>query len=550
MNPHTHNSIETKAGEKLITVLPMDAGDRSNTKSESDRMTLLNIPARNDDKIESKDVSNNEVDSAHSYNKECVILTAEVPDILKVGSETDIKSKLIHHLDKNIIHLNEIMVNGHKTDKAEDVTKGGNSNKATELREKSSSATSVDSVPTKVTTSLTNLTQTDISEEKDKVKKSNKGQQLLADVFEIINIDDEDSNDANGGSKQETTANIENTSIEEKTEAEPDYFDMDCDEIDDEVDYEEMLDTSKDSEITDHSPRILSKAEETMSKCIESVKHLDVTIISDDEDLEILDLGKKANVEVAVSIVTLPSARSSMSIAGSSMSIAGNKSASNVMEAIKTPGKEKRCSKRKQIHTNMKVDFSEHLQEKTGVKSASETTGSHDESAASGFTCPVMDDLDNMSMVTQGTGLVQTGGSMSQDPLKSNSDTAQPSAVTVLGLIPVGDVHKSDNQLVCSEDDHSTVPIMPTLSSNESIYVSSAMMHGSIPSLPSVSALHNVSNMPGSWSADAFRSDSVTLCETLASTSSAFQYDPGLQTQSEFDSTVQPAVSIAQVCKI
>lgn len=517
-----HNSNETREGETLIPILPKDAEDRSNTERESDSLTPSNFPARIDDKIGIKDVSNNEVDSSHS--KECVILTA---DILRVGSESDTKSKLISLLDKRIMPLNEIMANGLKTDKVD-----GNSNKATELIEQSST---VDSVPNNMTTSLAC-----ISDEKDKVKMGNKEHQLLTDVFEIINIDDEDSNESNRSSKQERTDNVNNTSKEEKVEAEPDYFDMDCDEIDDEVNYADIIDTSKDSEVTEHSPRILSKAEETKSKCNESVKDVDVTIISDDEDLEILDLGNKANVDVDVSIATMPSTRSSMHIAK-------QKSASNVMEVINTPGKEKKGSKRKQIHTNVKVDFSERLQEKPCVNSESETTcsGSHDASAASGFTCSVMDDLDNMSMATQGTGLVHTGGNMSQDPLKLNSDTTPPSAVTVLGLVPVGDVHKSDNQLVCSADDHSTVQLMPTLSSNESIYVSSAMMHGSIPSLPSVSALPHVSTMPGNRSADDYQSSPVMLCKALSSTSSTFQYDPGLQ--SEFDSIAHPAVSIAQV---
>lgn len=156
----------------------------------------------------------------------------------------------------------------------------------------------------------------------------------FATDIEVISLDDEDSNNFCSGSKRTTIAQVETVVSKGKVEeSEPDYFDMDCDEIDDDAEYEEMLNTTDES-ARERSPRKLIKedCDENQSLC---VNDSDITIISDDED----ECKKHIENKKSESTVTEQLSKQSTS-------------------SNKSPGKQETTpSKRKQAHSNIKVDF-------------------------------------------------------------------------------------------------------------------------------------------------------------------------------------------------
>lgn len=156
----------------------------------------------------------------------------------------------------------------------------------------------------------------------------------FATNVEVIIDDEEDSNNFCNGSKRVTIAQVETVVSKGKVEEiEPDYFDMDCDEIDDDAEYEEMLNTTNES-ARESSPRkqIKENCDENQSLC---VNDSDITIISDDED----DCKKNIENKESESAVTDQLSKQSTS-------------------SNKSPGRQERTpSKRKQEPTNIEMDF-------------------------------------------------------------------------------------------------------------------------------------------------------------------------------------------------
>ncbi|XP_045165693.2 dentin sialophosphoprotein-like isoform X3 [Mercenaria mercenaria] len=364
---------------------------------------------------------------------------------------------------------------------------------------------------------------------KDSQSKQNEGKgqnekKSIADV-EVISIDDEDSNDIPGGldiasiTEFAVVARDKNEEIAE--EKEPDYFDMDCDEIDDDNDgdeYEEMLDFTTDE--TDKSEKY---KEESNVKTNTIQKDADVTIISDDED----DCEVKGS---AINALTSPSKCESLNETG-------NRSNTGKSQLNTTSSKKQAVSegtRRKQSLTNVMEDLTGSVEEKTKGKGLMDRSG---EKVHTRIICPAMEHLDSMSMPKDESSSEHAGDRNSSVPSVSDSDSTSTSAVAVLGLMPVGDVQKSVDSAASTTEESSLSQIFPTLASNQSIYVSSSMVHGSIPSLPPVQDLHHVSNLPGNRFADIYQGSDTVTCPSQGSsaTPGSFQFDqPDLQAQTSY----------------
>jgi hypothetical protein len=294
-----------------------------------------------------------------------------------------------------------------------------------------------------------------------------KKKERIEDV-EVISIDDDDSNDV-GETNITKDANhtdvIEEKEEEKVEEKEPDYFDMDCDEIEDEDEYydEEYEEISN---ITYDAGKAVKAESDFNSSNIQ--KDEDVTIISDDEDVCEIEFNNTNQ---------------------SSEQVCNSKNVNiNTSGSEKLTGSVGTKSKRKQSFSNIKEDSTINSGEKSILKSP--VDGLNEKGSPPRLRCPTMEHLDGMSSPTLS---VQDEEKLSSPCVIVSDKHSSDSAMDVLGLVPVKDQRKTVENTVIAADKSTTNQTFGSVSSSQSVYVSLDTVKGSISSLPDIQNVPHVS---------------------------------------------------------
>ncbi|XP_060562413.1 dentin sialophosphoprotein-like [Ruditapes philippinarum] len=294
-----------------------------------------------------------------------------------------------------------------------------------------------------------------------------KKKERIEDV-EVISIDDDDSNDVGETNitKDANNTDVIEEKVEEKVEEkEPDYFDMDCDEIEDEDDYydEEYEEISN---ITYDAGKAVKAESDFNSSNIQ--KDEDVTIISDDEDVCEIEFNNTN--------------QSSEQICNSKNVNINTSGSENLTGSVGTK------SKRKQSFSNIKEDSTINSGEKSTLKSP--VDGLNEKGSPPRLRCPTMEHLDGMSSPTLS---VQDEEKLSSSCVIVSDKHSSDSAMDVLGLVPVKDQQKTVEKTVIAADKSTTNQTFGSVSSSPSVYVSSDTVKGSLSSLPNIQNLPHVS---------------------------------------------------------